>query len=284
VRITRGDILPAIALSCALHAAFIGRSVNHPPRPAQPEVLLLKAIPEPLETEPPTPVKPRTPSHGGRTDPRAHQEATARAATAEQPPASQAAPPAPTAEEWAFASRYTLRNSKGYRHTWGQQVRSMMGTAVEGPDQGSVRFRVEISPEGTLTRLETLWSTSPAAEQLARQAIATLPHWPPTPTGKPLIFERTITFSPHAQDNPPLYRHDCDPRPPAFRNPYAWNGQGAASVDAATAPAEADDPQALADCMRQLPPDTIDAELARDRRIMERWGWSSSVLERPHAP
>jgi len=205
-------------------------------------------------------------------------------ATAEHPPASQAAPPAPTAEEWAFASRYTLRNSKGYRHTWGQQVRSMMGTAVEGPDQGSVRFRVEISPEGTLTRLETLWSTSPAAEQLARQAIATLPQWPPTPTGKPLIFERTITFSPHAQDNPPLYRHDCDPRPPAFRNPYAWSGQGAASVDVATAPAEADDPQALADCMRQLPPDTIDAELARDRRIMERWGWSSSVLERPHTP
>ena len=32
-------------------------------------------------------------------------------------PATQAAPSAPTAEEWAFASKYTLKNSKGYRHS-----------------------------------------------------------------------------------------------------------------------------------------------------------------------
>lgn len=83
-------------------------------------------------------------------------------------PASMAAPPAPTAEEWAFAGKYTLKNSKGYRYTWGQQVRSMMGTAVEGPDQGMARFRIEIAPDGRLTRLETLWSTSPVAERLAR--------------------------------------------------------------------------------------------------------------------
>ena len=55
-------------------------------------------------------------------------------------PASMEAPSAPTAEEWSFASKYTLKNSKGYRHSFGQQVRSMMGTAVEGPDQGQVRF------------------------------------------------------------------------------------------------------------------------------------------------
>lgn len=47
----------------------------------------------------------------------------------------------------------------------------MMGTAVEGPDQGLVRFRLEIAPDGTLTKLETLWSTSKVAEQLARKAI-----------------------------------------------------------------------------------------------------------------
>lgn len=81
--------------------------------------------------------------------------------------ASMAAPPAPTAAEWAFASTYKLKNSKGCRYTWGQQVRSMMGTAVEGPDQGMVRFRVEIAPNGSLTRLETLRSTSPIAHRQA---------------------------------------------------------------------------------------------------------------------
>jgi hypothetical protein len=35
----------------------------------------------------------------------------------------------------------------------------MMGTAIEGPDQGVVRFRVEIAPDGSLARLETLWTT-----------------------------------------------------------------------------------------------------------------------------
>jgi hypothetical protein len=89
-------------------------------------------------------------------------------------PASMAAPSAPTAEEWAFASTYKLKNSKGYRYTWGQQVRSMMGTAVEGPDQGMVRFRIEIAPDGSLTRLDTLWSTSAVAERLARQAIGSI--------------------------------------------------------------------------------------------------------------
>ncbi|WP_204313935.1 hypothetical protein, partial [Raoultella planticola] len=67
----------------------------------------------------------------------------------------------------------------------------MMGTAVEGPDQGMVRFRVEIAPDGSLAKLDTLWSTSPVAERLARQAIATMPRWPATPTGKPLVFEKT---------------------------------------------------------------------------------------------
>jgi hypothetical protein len=139
-------------------------------------------------------------------------------------PASMAAPPAPTAAEWAFASTYKLKNSKGYRYTWGQQVRSMMGTAVEGPDQGMVRFRVEIAPDGSLTRLETLWSTSPVAERLARQAIGNMPRWPSTPTGKPLIFEKTISFSPFASDGPPLYKDDCLPDPPVFSNPFAWDG------------------------------------------------------------
>ena len=46
-----------------------------------------------------------------------------------------------------MASTYTLKNSKRYRNAWAQQVRSMMGTAVEGPDQGVVRFAIEIAPK-----------------------------------------------------------------------------------------------------------------------------------------
>jgi hypothetical protein len=104
---------------------------------------------------------------------------------AARPPATQAAPAATTAEAWAFAGRHALKNNKAYRYTWGWQVRSMMGAAVEGTDQGLVRFRVEIAPDG---------------------------------------------------------------------------------------------PQALADCLEQLPPDSIEAEMAQDRRLMERRGWGSNKL------
>jgi hypothetical protein len=188
-------------------------------------------------------------------------------------PASMAAPPAPTAQEWAFASTYKLKNSKGYRHTWGQQVRSMLGTAGEGPDQGMVRFRIEIAPDGSLTRLETLWSTSPVAERLARQAIGSMPQWPPTPTGRPLIFEKTISFSPFASDGPPLYKDDCLPDPPVFSNPFAWDGKSA-RAQVLPKPIEKPDLQALEDCLKQLPQDSIEAESARDRRVMDQWDFN----------
>ena len=45
---------------------------------------------------------------------------------------------------------------------------------------------------------------------------------------------------------------------------------------AEAAPPAAPDPQALEDCLRQLPRDTIEAESARDQRLMERWGWGAS--------
>lgn len=194
-------------------------------------------------------------------------------------PASMAAPPAPTAEEWAFASTYQLKNSKGYRYTWGQQVRSMMGTAVEGPDQGMVRFRVEIAPDGSLVRLDTLWSTSAAAERLARQAVSSVPRWPPTATGRPLIFEKTISFTPFASDGPPLYKDDCLPDPPMLGNPFAWDGKSARGP-ASAEPVEKPDPQALEDCLKQLPKDSIEAESARDRRLMDQWGWGSGKARR----
>jgi hypothetical protein len=180
------------------------------------------------------------------------------------------APPAPTAQEWALAANYTLKNSKRYRHTWGQQVRSMMGTAIEGPDQGLVRFRVEIAPDGTLARLETLWTTSVAAEKLARKAIANMPRLPPTPNGQPLIFEKTISFQPFAADDEPIYKNDCLPDPPAFRNPFAWDGKSP-QVRAAPPAAEKPDPQALEECRRQLPQDSVEAESAHDQRQLEQW-------------
>lgn len=188
-------------------------------------------------------------------------------------PASMSAPPAPSSEEWAFAARYTNKNSKGYRYSWGQQVRSMMGTAVEGPDQGFVRLRVEIAPDGTLAKLDTLWTTSAVAEQLARKAIETMPPLPPTPTGKPLIFEKTISFMPFATDGPPSYKDDCLPDPPAFRNPFAWDGKSP-QVQAEPPKVKKPDSQAMQECLQQLPKDSIEAETARDRRELERWGWT----------
>ncbi|MCK6425996.1 MAG: energy transducer TonB [Burkholderiaceae bacterium] len=280
-----------LAISLALHALVIVGAVTHlgsqrgpseaPAR--EPTVTVLTLLPpEPERSSPDPDPEPAPPPP--RPDAPALPPPPIPLPDRVQPvvppqPATMAAPPAPTAEEWAFASTYTLKNSKAYRYTWGQQVRSMMGTAVEGPDQGMVRFRVEIAPDGRLTRLETLWSTSALAERLAREAIGQMPQWPPTPTGKPLIFEKTVSFSPFASEGPPLYRNDCLPDPPAFRNPYAWDG-GSTRDPAPPEPAETPDPEALEDCLKQLPKDSIEAEMARDQRLMDRWGWSASQPRR----
>jgi hypothetical protein len=45
-------------------------------------------------------------------------------------------------------------------------------------------------------------------------------------------------------------------------------------------PAESPDPQALEDCLKQLPQDSIEAESARDQRLMDQWGWGASKLSR----
>jgi hypothetical protein len=188
-------------------------------------------------------------------------------------PATQDAPAAPTAEEWAFASSYTLKNSKGYRHTWGKQVRSMMGTAVEGPDQGQVRFRIEIAPNGTIVNVETLWKTSDKAETLARKAIYSMPASPPTPTGKPLIFERTISFTPFATDDAPFYADDCLPDSPSFNNPFAWDGKSPQEIKQ-NKPTEKLSSEALAECLKQLPQDSIEGVAAHSQRLLDQWGSS----------
>ncbi|MBU3585939.1 energy transducer TonB [Polynucleobacter sp. AM-26B4] len=182
------------------------------------------------------------------------------------------APPAPSAEEWQKASTYTLKNSKRYRHNWGQQVRSMMGRSVEGPDQGMVRFHIEIAANGKLSKLETLWSTSPVAEKLARQAIENMPPLPPIPTGKPLIFQKTISFQPVDDGWPPIYKYDCLPDPPTFKNPFAWDGKSA-PVAVQQKVADGSKQEMPTDCPASED-DTIEAEAADMKRQFEIWGSS----------
>ncbi len=267
----------AVFFSLALHALVFSLASNmqfgfakRPAKPkAEPTVVFLALSPPPKKSTP-TPDRPTAPVKAAPAVAPTIQ-APPEQAVAQRQPASQAAPPAPSAQEWDFAAKYTLKNSKGYRHTWGQQVRSQMGTAVEGPDQGLVRFRLEIAPDGTLTKLETIWTTSKVAEQLARKAIENMPPSPPTPTGRPLIFEKTISFSPFASDGTPTYKDDCLPDPPAFRNPFAWDGTSP-QVRVESKPAEKLDPQALEECLKQLPQETIEGESAQDQRLLDQWG------------
>jgi hypothetical protein len=180
------------------------------------------------------------------------------------------APPPPSAEDWAFAATYSLKNSKAYRHAWGQQVRSMMGTAYEGVDQGQVRFSIEIAPNGSITRVDTIWKTSDVAEALARKAIYAMPPPPPTPTGKPLIFERTISFTPYATDDTPFYGDDCIPDPLSFTNPFAWDGKSPQEIKPGK-PAEKLSPEALAECLKKLPKDSIESITAHNQRQLNQW-------------
>lgn len=275
----------AVLLSMALHAvgfALSGHLLKLTGKPEAPEteneILVTEVLPPPEKKNRPKAIQQAPapqPAPAADSAMQVFLDNPVTIPVKEHQPASQAAPPAPTAEEWAFAARYTLKNSKGYRYTWGQQVRSMMGTAVEGPDQGAVRFQVEIAPDGTLAKLETLWTTSAVAERLARQAIRNLPPLPPTPTGKPLIFERTITFSAFAADSPPIYQDDCLPDPPAFSDPYAWDGKSP-WVPAKPKPVERPDPQAMEECLKQLPQDSIEAQAARDQQLQERWATGES--------
>lgn len=258
-----------MALSVALHAAALGWvvAVSTPSKlkvlPDDVNYVELVQAPKPPSPPPPPPVAAPTPSVP------IPDISTAPPELLNQP--YREAPPAPSAQEWAAAASYALKNSKRYRYTWGQQVRSMMGTAFDGPDQGVVRFRVVIAPNGRLAELQTLWTTSPMAERLARQAIERMPPLPPTPNGQPLIFEKTINFDARTPDIPPIYKDDCLPDPPHLRNPYVWDGQSPQGP--ATQPiSDKLDPKAYADCLKQLPQDSMDAEIMNDQRQLERWG------------
>jgi hypothetical protein len=205
---------------------------------------------------------------------RAEEGSTPKSVT-DKKPASMPAPPPPSAEEWQLASTYKLKNSKRYRNSWGQQVRSMMGTAVEGPDQGMVRFRIEIAPDGKIANIKELWSTSEGASKLAWEAIRALPQLPPTPTGEALIFERTISFLPYETGWPPSYTLDCLPDPPAFKNPFVWDGTSSQPVAQARTKNDlpASDAIASTDCITDSTADTIEEEETAMKRQMEIWRW-----------
>jgi hypothetical protein len=274
--IHRQHLLHAVWLSVALHAGVLLlagasalQSLRAPDTVAPEEsVIFVEALAPPMPEVPPPDPPPPAPASATAVAPPAPP-----APPSERAPASMDAPPAPSAEEWALAARYTLKNSKRYRYAWGQQVRSLMGTAVEGPEQGIVRFRIEIAPDGSLARVQILWTTSASVEARARQAIEQLPALPPTPNGQPLIFEKTVAFQAFDSGGPPLYRDDCLPDPPAFNNPFAWDGRSPTTRQAPPG-ASRPDPREMEECLKQLQPDSIEAESANDRRQLEQWGSS----------
>lgn len=218
---------------------------------------------------PPPPPPPSPPQKNKRKPPPTENKVL----PAEEPspapaPAYLDAPAPPSAEEWQLASTYTPRNGKRYRNAWGKQVRSMMGRAVAGPDQGQVRFRITINPDGSLAQIEELWSTSKKASELAMQAIRNMPPLPPTPDKKPLVFEQTISFLPYETGWPPSYTLDCLPEPEGFKNPYAWNG---------ASPPKVEDRKHRPPPPEGCPPDstaeTIEEEEQSFNRQMDQWRW-----------
>lgn len=271
MRVNRGVLL-ALFFTLALHGLVLTFGIHQlrPDPPATPP----PALDVPLTILAPPPAKQETRPIKAKTAQPAPPVMATRESSS-QAPASMAAPAPPSAEEWAQAATYTLKNSKRYRYNWGQQVRSMMGTAVEGPDQGVVRFRVEIAPNGSLVKLETLWTTSAKAEQLAREAMQRIPPLPPTPTGKPLIFETNISFQPFDAGWPPIYKYDCRPDPPTFRNPFSWDGQSTRGTAQAAPPPAEDAPSP--DCEANLPQDSVEAIGADVERQLKVWGSNKLV-------
>lgn len=260
------------ALVIALSGLWAGAGFMTGAAPPPPAADTLSLDARLIELPPPPPKALEKPRHAPPPRDEAPPEPPAETPPVKTP-ASLAAPPAPTAEEWQQASTYTLKNSKRYRHTWAQQVRSMMGTAVEGPDQGQVRLRIEIAPDGKIAKVDELWSTSEKASELARKAVHNMPPLPPTPTGKPLIFEKTISFLPHETGWPPSYKLDCLPDPPKFTNPFAWDGSTPQppSPHQGYSAASHDAPET--DCPTDSTADSIEEEERELQRQIERNRW-----------
>ncbi|OYY92342.1 MAG: hypothetical protein B7Y41_16235 [Hydrogenophilales bacterium 28-61-23] len=280
----RGSFHIALVLSLALHVSLLMPwAVKAPPRFSPP--LQVRLLAEPVIEKKPIPQaspaklrsKSTLPAH-----PSTAMKEIARVAAPIPPlpipetkPVSMAAPPPPTPEEWKLASTYTLKNSKRYRYNLGQLVRSMMGTAVEGPEQGLVRLRIEVAPDGKITKVEELWATSKLASKLAMNAIQSLPPLPPTPTGKPLVFEQTISFEPFETGWPPSYKLDCLPDPPTFKNPFVWDGSSpqVASREYSENVSPSSSAPPPADCVTDSTSHSIEEEERELKRQMDQWRW-----------
>ncbi|MHB8982467.1 energy transducer TonB family protein [Thiobacillus sp.] len=266
-------LLLALALSLGVHAGMLmlGTLQAFPPPPAAPEPLRASLVVVPVQQVKSTRPAAPPPRAAVKTEPApTPDEPIAPPQAHEKSPATMAAPPAPTTEEWALASTYTLKNSKRYRYAWGRQVRSMMGTATEGQRQGMVRLRIEIAPDGKLVKADVLWSTSQIAETLALRAIRSMPSLPPTPTGRPLVFEKTISFMPFETGWPPIYKYDCLPDPPSFSNRFAWDGSSPQRP--APAPQENTARGAPPTECPDAGPDSLEAEEKDMERQFKEWG------------
>lgn len=266
----RMGFFAALLLSLAFHASLLP-SWRGKPQPIVENAPMQMRL-EPEVKPPPAKPIPAKPPKQKPAKPQAVPDklpAPAPESLPDKVPLSMPAPPAPSAEEWALASSYTPRNGKRYRNAWGQQVRSMMGTAVEGPGQGMVRFRIEIAPDVKIVKVEELWSTSELASKLAMKAIQNMPPLPPTPDRKPLIFEQTISFMPYETGWPPSYKLDCLPEPEAFRNKFAWDGKSPPkAVEYRHRPSPPDG------CPPDSTEDTIEVEDASFMRQMDQWRWA----------
>ena len=201
--------LVAVAFSLALHAGVFMltssiqfANLSKPKQPPKEQIVLLQVLPAPPKAVPPqvqeSSVK-REPLTTKSQSPTLSADTPVISPTSSKQPVSMAAPPRLLRRIGPLRESTQTKTAKAIGTNWGQQVRSMMGTVVEGPDQGYVRFRIEIAPDGTLAKLETIWTTSAVAEQLARKAVENMPSLPPTPTGNRLFLRKRFRSRPSHQ-------------------------------------------------------------------------------------
>ncbi len=78
------------------------------------------------------------------------------------------------------------------------------------------------------------------------------------------------SFDAFTVEAPPLYKNDCEPDPPQHGNRFVWDGISPQRT-AEEPVAEKLDPVAYAECLKQLPQDSIEAEAASDERQQKHW-------------
>ena len=69
----------------------------------------------------------------------------------------------------------------------------------------------------------------------------------------------------------PFYADDCLPDSPSFSNPFTWDGKAPQEIKKNKS-AEKISPEALAECLKQLPQDSIEGVAAHSQRLLDQWG------------